>query len=324
MKNTPGVLELTDYGRRVANGAIAASEFVAATILGYTLPNPRTDDNAGDWTAAGLEIRPLRLILQIYRGLLDRGLSQAFMTRGELCDIVIPLAGIAASVDTHVDAIIESRNGILDPRSQGWPDCTPEANDRRSAAEFLRFLSFHDYLDRQSAPHGQNADADVYAIRQSSLPAISLLLNESIVVGGPEEMIGELRSGAGGTQAERVRRMVEQLVRPGQARFRKRILRAFANRCLITGETLSAVLEAAQNRHVKYQGSDAVNNGLCLRVDIHALFDAEHLKLSASGDLGTSEALRVSPTYLTLPARVTIPHFVDRAALDWRETYGSA
>ncbi|RMO17789.1 hypothetical protein ALQ47_01388 [Pseudomonas cichorii] len=61
--------------------------------------------------------------------------------------------------------------------------------------------------------------------------------------------------------------------RQGQKSFRKKLLKAYAGQCAITGCGIEALLEAAHI--VPYQGADTnvVSNGLLLRADIHTLFD---------------------------------------------------
>ena len=61
--------------------------------------------------------------------------------------------------------------------------------------------------------------------------------------------------------------------RKGQSKFRSTLLRAYNQRCAVTGCEIEALLEAAHI--VPYRGADTnvVNNGLLLRADIHTLFD---------------------------------------------------
>lgn len=61
--------------------------------------------------------------------------------------------------------------------------------------------------------------------------------------------------------------------RRGQGAFRKKLLKAYAGQCAVTGCTIEALLEAAHI--VPYLGDDTnvVSNGLLLRADIHTLFD---------------------------------------------------
>lgn len=64
--------------------------------------------------------------------------------------------------------------------------------------------------------------------------------------------------------------------------FRKRIL-ALDICCAVTGETDPLVLEAAHVVGVGQNGSDDAGNGLLLRRDLHALFDAHLLTLDGNG-----------------------------------------
>jgi hypothetical protein len=72
---------------------------------------------------------------------------------------------------------------------------------------------------------------------------------------------------------------------------------------------------------VKYDGSDKIANGLCLRSDIHQLFDSRHLNILPSGKLVLSELAMAKQNYASLPKLVEIPDFVSREYLDWRAKY---
>lgn len=101
-----------------------------------------------------------------------------------------------------------------------------------------------------------------------------------------ESARGELES-AGETERE-------QLVqaRMGQGRFRQLLLEAFGSRCVVTGVAFEPLLRAS---HLKpwRDGTNAdrlsVHNGLLLRADVDALFDAGYISFADYG------ALLVSP-----------------------------
>lgn len=68
-------------------------------------------------------------------------------------------------------------------------------------------------------------------------------------------------------------------LRQGQPAFRSALLRAYGERCAVTGSATMEVLEAA---HISpYLGSHTnfVTNGLLLRSDIHTLFDLHRLTI---------------------------------------------
>lgn len=66
------------------------------------------------------------------------------------------------------------------------------------------------------------------------------------------------------------------LVRPrlGQSSFRTAVLAAYERRCAVTGERTLPVLEAAHIRPFADVERHDVRNGLLMRSDLHALFDA--------------------------------------------------
>ena len=111
------------------------------------------------------------------------------------------------------------------------------------------------------------------------------------------------------------------LARPAQAKFRREVLDAYARTCLLSGEQMSEVLEAAHIIPKSDNGADTANNGLCLRSDIHRLYDAGHIRFEPNGQLHFSDAVAGSVSYATLPKFVQIPTFVTPAAVEWRWRY---
>lgn len=70
------------------------------------------------------------------------------------------------------------------------------------------------------------------------------------------------------------RKTAQATIRPQQVIFRKMVLEAYGATCAVTGSTETKVLDAAHI--VPYCGplSDQISNGICLRTDIHKLYDA--------------------------------------------------
>ena len=83
-------------------------------------------------------------------------------------------------------------------------------------------------------------------------------------------------------KADKCRRgIVEVLLRPGQAEFRRKVFDRWKGRCLITGCTSEIGLEVAHIVPVAKKGVDKDWNGLSLRADIHRLFDANLIWIDA-------------------------------------------
>lgn len=97
-------------------------------------------------------------------------------------------------------------------------------------------------------------------------------------------------------------------LREGQDKFRTRVLEAYGGQCAISGNRVPAVLDAA---HVApYRGTkfNVVPNGLCLRRDLHGLFDRgllaiheESLAIKLAGVLQTSEYWSLAGQTIRLP-----------------------
>ena len=79
---------------------------------------------------------------------------------------------------------------------------------------------------------------------------------------------------------ERRRMVAARAVRDGQNRFREKVLKAYGDQCTVTGTDLPAALQAAHIAPYLGRASHAVSNGLCLRADIHQLFDRHMLAIN--------------------------------------------
>ena len=104
---------------------------------------------------------------------------------------------------------------------------------------------------------------------------------------------GSLMAGAGQTEDDgapaslpsddvdaRLRVQAEIFRRQGRERFRQALLKAYSNRCAVTGCDVKWALEAAHIRPYRRLASNDVRNGLLLRADIHTLFDLDLLAIN--------------------------------------------
>ncbi len=84
---------------------------------------------------------------------------------------------------------------------------------------------------------------------------------------------------------------VLRVIREGQADFRKRLIEHYGAVCMVTGTVHAAVIDAAHITPYNGTSTNALSNGLLLRKDIHALFDAGLLAVSPSLIISVSSAL---------------------------------
>lgn len=320
----PGVIHLTSLGDRVASGRVTQGEFAALMVQQTVLPNPVTYAPAevAKWHASGLNIRPLTLILEILEelGRKHGGISAASLNNDELIRVVVPLAGIKTTVAAMAQQIVLYRHGKLDV--SGWPDCAPEANDKRLAHEFLLFLANFGLLrheDTQARRDEKRFFLDELFDVDAATPPIEASIfgtKESV-----EKAVKELRHSSLPSIIERQRTITKVLARSGQSKFRSKIMAAYASRCFLTGEVIPEVLEAAHIVPVSNNGADEENNGFCLRVDIHRLYDSGNLRIRPNGSIMLSDGVANSQNYAGLPAKVAFPPFVNPANVVWRDSY---
>jgi hypothetical protein len=92
------------------------------------------------------------------------------------------------------------------------------------------------------------------------------------------------------SQAERFAKVA---VRPKQRAFRRAVYLAYNGRCAISGCDVEDVLDAAHRRGRNWKvGHNAAADGLLLRKDLHALYDAGLLTISENGKVALHPAIR--------------------------------
>jgi len=228
-----------------------------------------------------------------------------------LYKIIIPLSAYSISIDDYVQYLLSFRKGVLD--ISNWPDCTPEANDKRMAREFLLFLSNYGYLKCIKA---SSRFIDEYHINDEILSEIQEIIELPDEV-NQIDALNEIRETNIVQDIERKRIITYRIERPNQNRFRRSVLKAYHERCLLTGINMTEVLEAAHIKPVEYNGGDSVGNGLCLRLDLHQLFDTGHLRIGIDGTILLSNKAYIQYSAI-IPNRINIPNFVDQNCLRWR------
>ena len=107
--------------------------------------------------------------------------------------------------------------------------------------------------------------------------------------------------------AKKKTKSVQVAQRKGQPKFRKDILEAYDFKCAISGTNEEDALEAAHIENYINEHSNHIKNGICLRADIHKLFD-RHLigvdskfKISVSSKIGGKEYKKYNGKKLILP-----------------------
>lgn len=304
-----GLIKLTDYGRKVADRDISQSEFAATTIQSFKLPNIQiqSEEECQEWKRNGLEIYPLRLLLSILKELYRLG--ENGITTQELIRIIIPLSGCRAQLADYVNFILWARRGEVS--LQYWPNCCTRDNDLRIAREFLLFLSNYGYVQKVD---GHNRLDEKYLYNYS----LDVEIGEILSVSPSKSLLttlNKIRETDVISEVER-KRVQLSISRPNQAKFRKVVLQNF-ERCLITNVAMAEVLEAAHIKPFKYKGEDTIANGFCMRMDIHQLFDAGHLRISVDGKIDLSGRARMEYG-ATIPPRIIIPEFTSIEFVRWR------
>ena len=306
-----GKIELTEFGRKVADREISQTEFAAITVQTFRLPNPQIQsrEECDLWLKNGLILYPLRLLLEIECELQKR--NEGYITTEELTKIIIPLSGCKAELKDYVNFILWHREGEI--ALEGWPDCVPAANDVRIARENLLFLSNYGYVEKRA---GRDINSEQYFLCDYIADEIGQILKEKPKNDSLLNALTKIRLSEYTAEFERKRMQSGRASRPNQANFRRAVLNA-CKRCIISNVTMPEILEAAHIKPFKYKGEDTVANGFAMRTDIHTLFDTGHLRISPEGELELSPRARMDYG-ASIPPRIVIPEFTNRDFLRWR------
>lgn len=306
-----GKIELTEFGRKVADHDISQTEFAAITVQTFKLPNSKiqNENECQLWLKHGIILHPLRLILEIEMKLHELG--QGFITTEELIKIIIPLSGCKAELQDYINFILWYRSGEIS--LIGWPDCCPKANDMRIAREFLLFLYNYGYINHTA---GKQRMEEQYSINDVIIGEIAEIIKEKPKDESLLKALDQIRESEVISEVERKRVQTSRVARPNQANFRRQVLKV-CQRCIITNVTMPEVLEAAHIKPFKYNGEDTVANGFAMRTDIHTLFDTGHLRISDEGVVELSSRARMDYG-ASIPPKIVIPDFTNKEFLRWR------
>jgi putative restriction endonuclease len=112
-----------------------------------------------------------------------------------------------------------------------------------------------------------------------------------------QDRLSRMVSGTAAAPSEAPRYGAPVLVRPrlGQGAFRVIVTDAYQRRCAVTAERTLPALEAAHIRPFANGGPHDPTNGLLLRRDIHALFDAGYVTVTP--DLRFNVSRRIKEEY---------------------------
>jgi predicted restriction endonuclease len=184
--------------------------------------------------------------------------------------------------------------------------------------EFLLFLSHYGFCQLTK---GKNNATDQFFIQQEYMNEIEEIIDVLDNTAPVLDIVIKIRTNDIITNTERQKILTQVLARPNQAQFRKQVLSRFDSTCILTGEKMNIVLEACHIVPVEHNGVDSFINGLCMRADIHTLFDAKHIRFHENGRVEYSDAIQESQSYSQLPQQIIIPPFISKEALAWRFDY---
>lgn len=140
----------------------------------------------------------------------------------------------------------------------------------------VRFLVTESRLLQMNVPTQWQTRASGVTLDSDVARRIDSIASDSLRVGGPAATLVD-------KEVLRRRRLLELGTRPGQQAFREKLIQHYGGRCAVTGCATPAALEAAHIGTCEGRDDNSPTNGILLRSDIHALFDALLITLSEDG-----------------------------------------
>lgn len=321
LESTSHGIVLSDFGRAYSRGKITKDEFSAFIIKRMQLPNHfiEPENFISAWSENGLTIKPLELILSLLCGLYRNSIDNAYLTAGELVDIVIPMSGNKFD-NEDIISVIEGCRAGKSLAQKSWT-ATESSNDIRMAREFLLFLHNYGYLmlrpSRDKSIINRNME---FYLESWQYELAGEILSSEQYFDTFKDAIKSLSEASNSISRRRV--LTEVLIRPKQTVFRKELLKVYSKKCLLSNASVSEVLQACHIVPVKNNGKDSIDNGIILRSDLHLLYDSGHLKILEDGKIELSDFLKDDPFYsATIPDYVKIPSFINLENIRARNSY---
>ncbi|MBY5341460.1 HNH endonuclease [Rhizobium leguminosarum bv. viciae] len=203
------------------------------------------------------------------------------------------LYGTANGMDSKEQLIAKIR-GIASSRSMATVALDPIIG--RISLKAAVFLQENEFTDPESVGH--SFATQVVKFKYFHVPDMLAAALGSPV---PFPSAFDLVSGTGKRQT------VSRKERKGQSQFRQMVLANYGHRCCITSEAIMEILEASHIQPYVDERSDHPQNGLCLRADLHHLFDSgmitvgPDMKLLVSPKLTGSSYERLRGQPIRLP-----------------------
>jgi hypothetical protein len=170
----------------------------------------------------------------------------------------------------------------LDALRQLWSERDQKLTYLEDAAQLLAHIRHRSGIDPVLRAPAQMMKNDSIQALKGALEESGRLSSSSLPASLPPPEVE-----IDGKRVEQVLRVI----RDGQADFRKRLIEHYGAVCMVTGTSHAAVIDAAHITPYNGTSTNALSNGLLLRKDIHALFDAGLLLVSPSLVISVSTAL---------------------------------
>ncbi|ALN57788.1 hypothetical protein GLE_2439 [Lysobacter enzymogenes] len=169
----------------------------------------------------------------------------------------------------------------MDALRELWSEREQKLTYIEDAARLLAHIRYRSGIDATLRSPAQMMDNDAIEALKGSLEERGRL--------SPASPISPLPPDAA-VDGKRVGQVL-RVIREGQADFRRRLVEHYGAVCMVTGTSHASVIDAAHIKPYNGVSTNTLGNGLLLRKDIHALFDAGLLDISPDLLVSISDAV---------------------------------
>jgi putative restriction endonuclease len=181
------------------------------------------------------------------------------------------------------EALVSKINRFATKRSKGY---TPSWDPVIGCIELSDIITLDDEAFIAPEDHGHIFANEVVKLKYFSEPdGLSRIINAALGLSPGRKPFALVKGPA-------QRHSTTQKDRKGRSAFRQMVLQNYGYRCCVVGEPVVELLEAAHIQPYVDERSNHAQNGLCLRVDLHRLFDEGLLAVSDDHKLQVSATLK--------------------------------
>ena len=164
--------------------------------------------------------------------------------------------------------------------------------------------------DKEVEPHARKHGGAIFFDDYKDLIEPSVVKAD---LSRPDISISENQSDGEKVLQKSSSKTVQVEVRKNQQEFREKVLQAYSSKCCVSQYDVPEALQAAHIKDYAISKNDDLKNGLCLRADIHILFDRGLIRINSKFEIEVDEGLKGTMYWNYSGSIIGLP----KQELDW-------